>query len=185
MKAKVISIFFFLSIINITFAQENNQNNSNLRDFFKIEIFVDKVNLGYELPISDKFLIDFAAGVSAANDFRDGTQGIKWVDNGTSYLGLFFRGQVRYYFNRNSREKRGHSLVNNAGSFLGFQSKYNFNGNKDIGKVLLNELHFGQQLPLGKKIFFRYHAGVGYGYNFGEKYNSIYPALGLVLGYAF
>lgn len=184
MRAKKKFIFIFLLIITTAYSQDYNQK-SYLRDLFKIEIFVDKIALGYEIPLDHKFLVDFSAGVGAANDFRDGTKGIKWVDNGTSYIGFFFRGQVRYYFNRDSREKRGHSLANNAGSFLGVQSKYNFNGNKNIGKVLLNELHFGQQLPLGKKIFFRYHLGIGYGYNFREKYSSVYPAIGLVFGYSF
>ncbi|WP_407483355.1 hypothetical protein [Elizabethkingia meningoseptica] len=177
-------IAIFLLSTMLLYAQQSDQNKNSLTHFFKVEVFADKIAIGYELPLNNKFLIDFSTGVGAANDFRDGSKGIKWADNGTSYLGIFLKGQARYYFNREARENRGHSLINNAGSFIGLQSKFNFNGNKDIGKVLLSELHFGQQLPLGKSLFFRYHVGAGYGYNFGEKYSSIYPTLGLVFGYA-
>lgn len=184
MRAKKNLIFIFLLIITTVYSQEYN-HKSSFRNFFKIEIFLDKIALGYEIPLDHKFLMDFSAGIGAANDFREGNVGIKWAENNTSYLGPFLKGEMRYYFNRNNREKRGHSLTNNAGSYVGLQSKFNFNGNKDIGQVLLSELHFGQQLPISKSLFLRYHAGVGYGYNFGEKYSSVYPAIGLVLGYAF
>lgn len=185
MKVKNIFAIIFLLVAIMTYAQNYDLKKNNLTHFFKIEIFADKLTIGYEIPLDNKLLLDLSTGIGAANDLRDGSKGIKWVDNGTSYLGIFLKSQVRYYFNREARENRGHSLINNAGSFLGFQSKFNFNGNKDIGKVLLNELHFGQQLPLGKSLFFRYHVGLGYGYNFGEEYGSIYPGLGLAFGYAF
>lgn len=187
MNRKVKNIFtvIFLLVTVVVYAQDRNQDKNNLTHFFKLEVFADKLAVGYELPLDNKFLIDFSTGISAANDIRDGSKGIKWVDNGKSYLGIFFKGQARYYFNREARGNKGHSLINNAGSFLGIQSKFNFNGNGDIGKVLMNELHFGQQLPLGRSLFFRYHAGIGYGYNFGTEYGSAYPALGLVFGYAF
>jgi hypothetical protein len=186
MKVKNIFAIIFLLGTVMTYAQNYYLKKNNLTHFFKIEIFADKLAIGYEIPLdNNKFLLDLSTGIGAANDLRDGSKGIKWVDHETSYLGIFLKGQARYYFNRKTRENKGHSLINNAGSFLGFQSKFNFNANKDIGKVLLNELHFGQQLPLGKSLFFRYHAGVGYGYNFGEEYGSIYPALGLAFGCAF
>ncbi|WP_239001324.1 hypothetical protein [Elizabethkingia anophelis] len=47
-------------------------------------------------------MLDLSTGIGASNDLRDGSKGIKWVDNGTSYLGIFLKGQVRYYFNRGS-----------------------------------------------------------------------------------
>lgn len=85
-----------------------------------------------------------------------------------------------------NRAKKNRSLVNNAGSFWGVQSKFNFNGNKDyIGKVLMTDVHFGQQLPLGNHFVFRYHVGLGYAKNFDYQYTSLYPALNVAFGYHF
>jgi hypothetical protein len=93
---------------------------------------------------------------------------------------------LRYYISRENRENKNRSLVNNAGSFIGIQSKFNFNGNKDyIGKTLLTDVHFGQQLPLGNRFIFRYHIGVGYANNFDLNYNTLYPAFNFTFGYTF
>ena len=72
------------------------------------------------------------------------------------------------------------------GGFWRVQSKFNFNGNKDyIGKVLMTDVHFGQQLPLGNHFVFRYHVGLGYAKNFDYQYTSLYPALNVAFGYHF
>jgi hypothetical protein len=89
---------------------------------------------------------------------------------------------LRYYFNRDKREERGHSLLNNTGSFIGFQSKMVFN--KNVDDVLTNDIYFGQQLPLGKHWIYRYHVGFGLGFNLAQGFGVIYPTMVVVLDIA-
>ena len=88
-----------------------------------------------------------------------------------------------YYFNKDKREERGHSLLNNTGSFVGFQSKMVFN--KNVDDVLTNDIYFGQQLPLGKHWIYRYHVGLGLGFNLAQGFGVIYPTIGSSFGYSF
>lgn len=178
--------FLLLSLL-LSILSYSQENNTSLTSFFKIEGFVDKIGVGYELPINDKFLLDLNTGIGGANIIQSNNVSYKLgKDNGLSYNGIFIKGQLRYYINRENRRSKKRSLINNAGSFIGIQSKFNFNGNKDyIGKILLTDVHFGQQLPLGNNFIFRYHLGIGYANNFDLKYNSLYPAFNIAFGYTF
>lgn len=180
---KTVFLFLFLGI-GVFYSQEKNNSLSN---FFKVEGFIDKIGIGYEQPLNDKFLLDINTGIGGANIIRPKEIGYKLGKSGDlNYSGIFIKGQIRYYISRENRETKKRLLINNAGSFIGVQSKFNFNGNKDyIGKTLLTDIHFGQQLPLGEKFIFRYNLGIGYATNFDLKYNSLYPALNIVFAYKF
>lgn len=181
---KKLNYLLILSVLGFTLSY-SQENKDQLSSFFKVEGFLDKIGVGYETPISNKLLLDLNAGIGAANIVQPSEFGFKLgKSNGRIYSGVFMKGQVRYYFNRERRKERGHSLINNSGSFIGLQTKYNFNGNKeDLGKVLLTDVHFGQQLPLGSNFIFRYHLGIGYANNFDFNYGTLYPAVNIVFAY--
>ena len=181
---KKITLLSMLLVSILSFSQEKK---SSLSNFFKIEGFIDKIGIGYEYPINDRLLLDLNTGIGGANIIYPNEISYKLgKDNDISYSGIFIKGQLRYYISRENRENKTRSLVNNAGSFIGIQSKFNFNGNKDyIGKTLLTDVHFGQQLPLGNRFIFRYHIGVGYANNFDLNYNTLYPAFNFTFGYTF
>ena len=102
----------------------------------------------------------------------------------SSDLGLayFAKSQFKYMLSRKHRAKKGNDLVNNSGSFIAIQTKYN-NNNSFYGSVLMNEMHWGQQLPLSNKVQFYYHIGVGHNANLNVSSNEVYPAFGLKLVY--
>lgn len=153
----------------------------------KIEVGFQGINLGYDLPVSKNVLLALHAGISGVNDFKDGTIAYKLgsFSDEKNYT-LFFAVQGRYYISRERRETRNHSLRNNSGTFVGWQSKINFSGNNaDIGKTWMNDLHFGQQLPLFNQFIFRYHIGAGYGTDLDYKSGSLYPAVAATVGYYF
>ena len=179
-------IFLLLTLL-FSILSYSQKNNTPLTSFFKIEGFVDKIGVGYELPINDRLLLDLNTGIGGANIISPNEISYKLgKDNDINYSGVFIKGQLRYYISRENRENKNRSLVNNAGSFIGIQSKFNFNGNEDyIGKTLLTDVHFGQQLPLGTHFIFRYHIGVGYANNFDLNYNTLYPAFNFTFGYTF
>lgn len=156
------------------------QTTPPLRSFPKVEIGLMYANIGYETPVSNNVVADLNLGYGGVT--HPGKGYILSEKARTAFL----RGGLRYYFNREARQSRGHSLVNNAGSFIGYQTKFSFKGIEGVsGETLLNEIHFGQQLPLGPKIIFRYHLGLGYGYDLGFKTSSFYPGFAINFGYAF
>jgi len=175
-KNNLIVLFLFL----VVFSNAQNRGKTELHNFFKIEAPFDKISLGYEIALNKEFVLDLTAGLGAANRFRNnmGENDLKF--------GPLFIAQLKYYFSRNRRERKGHSLLTNAGSFWGFQSKFNLNGNsKESGKVWMNEFHFGQQLPWGRDVFFKYHVGIGRATILDTREHRPYFAIGFGFGYAF
>lgn len=151
----------------------------------KVEIGLQGINFGYELPIGNKWLIEPQIGYGGVVNIPSGSFINYKIGFGEyqNYFSPFVSAHVRYYFNRERRESKGHSLVNNSGSYWGFQTKMVFN--EDVDSVLVNDFHFGQQLPLGKNWIFRYNAGLGIGFNLGEGFGIIYPVAGASFGYTF
>lgn len=176
MKKQFLLLFIFTSLL--LFSQ------TSLNRLFKIEAGFQGLNLGYEQPLNEKLLLDLNAGVG----------GVVWIPEGSSisyrlgttasqnYFSPFLRAQLRYYFNRDARAAKEHSLENNAGSFWGIQTKMVLNSEE--ADVFVTDAHFGQQLPLGKRWIYRYHLGLGFGIN-GEGYGAFYPAIGSSFGYVF
>ena len=166
----------------IAFGQYTNAQD--LENKYKVELGLQGISIGTEIPLSQKFLADVNLGWGGISDFSDSGVFYEWSGKSNS---IFARGQVRYYFNRERRQSKGHSLKNNAGTFLAFQTKYYFSGIEEyeVGKYWLNELQFGQQLPMGNHFIFRYHLGIGNANDLDYNYNTFYPTLGFAFGYSF
>lgn len=182
MKKLVLVVISLWSIFS--YSQEKDTSLSN---FFKIEAFIDKISVGYEQPIGNKFVLDVNAGVGGSEVITYDSFAYRLGNfDGVSHYGYFVKGQVKYYISRKNRENKNRSLVNNAGSFIGIQAKYNFNHYSDyFGNAFLTDVHFGQQLPLGKHFMFRYHIGLGHASNTDYENSTMYPAFNLAFGYAF
>ncbi|MGV4413295.1 hypothetical protein [Chryseobacterium sp. T1] len=175
-KTFLIAGIIFLS--QIISAQTKFENN------YKLEIGLQGVSFGTEIPINDKFLADVNLGWGGITDFWHNGISYEWTNNSNS---IFARAQIRYYLSRERRSQKEYSLKNNSGTFVAFQTKYLLSGMKyyPVGKSWLNEIQFGQQLPLGNHFIFRYYAGIGNASDLDYKQNKIYPALGFALGYSF
>lgn len=175
MKKTLLFTLFILST-KFTSAQTSLENK------YKVELGLQGISIGTEIPINNVFLSDINLGWGGINDFSESGVSYEWSQKSNS---LFIRGQIRYYFNRERRLKKGHSLKNNAGTFIALQTKYYFKGIEayNIGKYWLNELQFGQQLPLGNHFIFRYHLGIGNASDLDYHNNKIYPTLGFAFGY--
>lgn len=163
-----------------TQAQEKKQD-TNLENLAKIGFFIDHIQLGYELPLGQKYLLNFTVGAGGADIVETNSIEYKLASN---YYGLYGKIQAKYYFNREKRAAKGRSLINNAGSFLGVQTKWNNNGNKEYtNPTWLTDVHFGQQVPLGQKFLFNYQVGLGYGKDLKTNEHLVYPSLGLNFSY--
>lgn len=154
----------------------------NLEKLYKVEFGLGLANAGAELPLNHNMLVDFSAGLGPRYEMTENLR----ISGGNDNT-LFLRGEVRFYLNRGRREARGHSLRSNSGTFLAFQTKYlplkDGSHNYQSPTNWMNELHFGQQLSLGRWFLFRYHFGVGMGVQTERNLTAVYPAIGLAVGF--
>uniref|UniRef100_UPI0039A4B0C7 hypothetical protein n=1 Tax=Ornithobacterium rhinotracheale TaxID=28251 RepID=UPI0039A4B0C7 len=177
---KKILLTLACSSLVYTQAQEKTQDTS-LENLAKIGIFIDHIQLGYELPLGQKYLLNLAVGAGGANIIEHNSFEYHL---GNNYYGLYGKIQAKYYFNRERRVAKGRSLINNAGSFLGLQTKWNNNGNKEYtNPTWLTDVHFGQQVPLGQKFLFNYQVGLGYGRDLETTEHLVYPAFSFNFSY--
>ncbi|WP_445748745.1 hypothetical protein [Polaribacter sp.] len=175
---KKLIYLLMLFVLNL-FSQEESLENQ-----FKLEYNLLGVGVSYEIPISEKFLIDFGAGVGGG---VDNAESYVWDFN--SSLAAYFKGEFKYLYNREKRLKKGKSLENNAGNYIAFQTKY-FTGRfseidifNPLNRAILNEFHWGLQRSLGGNWLFNFHIGFGFLRNIDEDYNLLSPALGLKFSY--
>ncbi|MEO6830735.1 MAG: hypothetical protein ABI378_00820 [Chitinophagaceae bacterium] len=182
---RVCLIFGIILCSQIVFAQLDSAQ-TKLENRYKVEFGIQGISVGTEIPLNDRFLADVNLGWGGVPDLWHNGLTYDWSKNCNSF---FARGQVRYYLNRERRKKKGHSLKNNAGTFIAYQTKFLFSGtdyySPKVGKSWLNEIQFGQQLPLGNHFIFRYYGGIGNGYDLDYKNSEFYPALGFAFGYTF
>lgn len=71
------------------------------------------------MPINKRFLVDINTGVGRANLI--GTNPSEYYlgsSNEEFFYGIFIKGQLRYYLNRERRAVKNRSLRNNTGSFM-------------------------------------------------------------------
>ncbi len=178
MKKTYILILFTLSF-NLIFSQEDYLENQ-----LKLEYNLLGFGVSYETPISEKFLIDLGVGFGGG---VDNAESYVWEFN--SSLAAYFKGEVKYMYNREKRLKNGKSIENNTGNYIAFQTKYftrrfseNINFNP-LQRAILNEFHWGLQRSLGGNWLFNVHVGFGFLRNIDEDYNLVSPALGLKFSY--
>ena len=175
---KIIYLFALLFVHNL-FSQSNFLENQ-----LKLEYNLLGVGVSYETPISEKFLIDFGAGIGGG---VDNAESYVWDFN--SSLAAYFKGEFKYMYNREKRLKKGKSLENNAGNYIAFQTKYftrRFSENdifNPLNRAILNEFHWGLQRSLGVDWLFNFHIGFGFLRNIDEDYNLVSPAIALKFSY--
>ncbi|WP_428223351.1 hypothetical protein [Flavobacterium sp.] len=176
---KKILAFILFSNSLISFSQENEIALENL---IKLNVGTQGADVAVEIPVAKRLLVDVSTGFGGYNLATRSLDGYEFSNK----LGLayFAKGELKYYISRNRRSRKDHDLVNNAGSFIALQSKFN-NNNANYGKIILNEFHFGQQLPLSDNLLFCYHVGLGRISNLDYTYNKVMPTIGLKMAYVF
>jgi len=182
-KMKKIIYLFALLFVHDLFSQDESLDNQ-----FKVEFNFISTGISYEMPINDSFLLDLSLGIGGGYRLNSGFTG-EWILN--SPPAGFGKAELKYYYNREKRVKKGKNNINNAGNYIAFQTKYNterFSMPNDINieplnKVLLNEIHWGLQRSLGGNWLFNFHLGLGFARDFDFSENSVYPALGIKFSY--
>ncbi|GIM53321.1 hypothetical protein CAPN004_23500 [Capnocytophaga cynodegmi] len=174
MKKTVLLFLFFCLGISI-YAQKE----TSLQKQFGIEanLVAPGFGLSYELPISQKILSDFAGGFGMP--IAKGWGSIA-IDN--NRIKPYTRIGVKYYYNRANRVNKGKEINNNRGNFIGLQNKVMYGVATDDSTVVLNEIHWGVQTELAKKLLLTFQIG-GAHYYTKEKNNYFSPLLDLKIKY--
>lgn len=164
-----------LLVVNFVFTQDN----SSLEDQFKIEFFFTGLGVSYEMPLSQKWLLDMGAGIGGGVDERESYPSVS--DTPAPY----FKSEFKYIYNRERRLAKGKRIENNLGNYIAVQTKYTarrFTEN-DIENLsynaLLAEVHWGTQSSLGGNWLFNFHIGLGILRDLDNNNGLMSPTIGL------
>ncbi|TXK50869.1 hypothetical protein FVR03_04240 [Pontibacter qinzhouensis] len=174
---------------------EGPEETPELNKLLKAELGLHGIGLSYELPVSAKFLVDISGGLGAGYAV---TKGSYYTDSFSStwiFIDpvVYVKAGGRYLYNRSKRFEKLKSVRNNAGNFIGFQTKYTtqraFNNNvfdqmaEPLNRTWLNEIHWGIQRDMSEKILFNLHLGIGYAADLDFRNSIAYPAIGATFSY--
>lgn len=157
---------FFLLLVILgagisVYAQHQTQQESALQKQFGFEVNLVSPGFGvsYELPISKRFLLDFAGGFGMPMHKREGSLVIN-----SGEINPYTRFELKYYYNRDRRLRKGKEINNNRGNFIGAQSKLMFGLTHDDATIALNEIHWGVQTEIAKKLLLTFQIGAAHYY---------------------
>lgn len=187
-------LFFILGFLVVSsqlFSQDTEEEP--LDHLFKVELGFQGVGLAYELPLSDRWSIDFSSGLGGGY-YITNQAGINiqytWIINDPV---IYVKSEAKYHYNRPKRLRKGKSLRNNASNYLAFQTKYTtervFSSSiasqieDPLNNTLLNEIHWGIQRPVGQRFLFNLHLGLGVATDYDFNNTSAYPGFGLKFSY--
>ena len=193
MKTKTNLLLLALSLFSFSaFAQTvATTESSELVPIARLELGLHGLGVGYELPFSEKWSANLSAGLGGGYSV--------WNNHFQSTFVLnepvaYFRSEFKYFYNRSKRLSKSKSVLNNAGNYIAFQTKYTTRrvfgspsiidgGYTYLNRTLLNEMHWGIQRPLGQKFIFNMHVGLGYAHDFHFNEGQLYPATGVQFAY--
>jgi len=170
----------FIVFTSLSFAQDDAK--APLNQFARINLGLHGIEATYELPISSSIVWENSFGAGMRSYTVNNSVNYRfYLDSPTPYV----LSELKYFYNREKRTRKGRSSLNNSGNYIGLQGKYSFGDNRTfrLNKTFLTELHWGIQRPLGKRFIFDLHLGIGYLTDFDFKDGNISPTFGLRFGY--
>lgn len=172
MKKKFFILAGFFSIFG--FSQK-----TPLQKQLGIEATFTGVAVSYELPLSNNILTDISAGVANGTVTGNSSFTYSYFD----FFKPFTRVEVKRYYNRDNRVQKGKDINNNRGNFIGIQNKIYYGG-VTTETMMINEIHWGTQTELAKKLLFTFQIGAGHYMNYDKDY-MFFPTMGLKVKYVF
>jgi hypothetical protein len=122
MKNKILILsILFLTVYQKSFTQEIANDSIALLYLQKAEINILGVGVNYEIPISKVFSLDSGVGFSG---------GAQIINNKINFQknffepSLYFKSELKYYYNRYIRVAKKLPTRNGEGSYFGFQNKF-------------------------------------------------------------
>lgn len=181
-----LTLFYFLSSSIYSLQAQTTQSDSlpSLQFIPKIEIgLVQGIGLGFEIPVGQKSIFEIGTGLGSGYTIFENQFENTWVINNPAF---YLQAKYKLYYNRQKREDKGKSILNNSGNYVGFRFKYasrelnpdTLDGLNvyEFHKVTLWDLHWGIQRSMGKRFLFNLNLGLGYGYDWDLENGMVYPA---------
>jgi len=177
MKRLSIQMRFSLIVVSLLFAiTATAQKDTMLKSYAKIGLGGSGLDFSWDVPVSNKILLEAAAGLGAGYRIEETSFNYTWyLDDPVA----FFTLHSKYYYNRAKRLNKGKSIDFNSGNFFGIKAKYaiktlRYSGNRES---LLVAAHWGIQRTFGKRFTGEFYVGLGYACDMSEnKYGgTIYP----------
>lgn len=176
MKKIVFSVFLLISQIT------NAQDNSLEKNLTEVQVGIFGVNINYETKLVDKLTLRIGAELQPNiwnNQFNDKTEFI---------MSPIINIEPRFYYNFNTRAKKGKNNKNNAANYFSLQMQYlpdwfvisNIKNIESYNQINLIPT-YGFRRNFSEK--FNYEFRFGYGY--GKIIDSNYKASGRVVDLSF
>lgn len=189
MKNMLLLVFLIFSFK--AFAQfDDTVQSVKLERIARLEAGLHGIGVGLELPFSEKWSASLSTGLGGGYSvYAEHFQSTFIINQPVA----FFKSEFKYTYNRSKRLSKSKSLLNNAGNYIAFQTKYTTRRvfgsnawdefNDPLNRTLLNEAHWGIQRPLGKKFIFNFHVGLGYAADLDYVDSQVYPSAGVQFAY--
>lgn len=149
----------------------------------QIGIDVSFLSIGafYEQPISKNILAEISAGIGSSATKSTGSFGYIYND-----FHPYTRIELKRFYNRDNRIRKNKNISFNKGNYIGFQNKifYGIETSEEDHIVMINELHWGVQAELEKRLLLNFHVGLGYATTKYRSYSGLVPTIGLKIKYA-
>lgn len=159
-------IFLFLfSLLGVTLLY--SQNDVALKKQFGFEVNVVSPGFGvsYEYPLSKNWLLDLSGGLAMPIIKGWGSFNID-----DSSINPYTDLELKYYYNRAKRLRKGKEISFNRGNFFGVQSKAMYGLQSAYSTVLMNEIHWGVQTELAKKLLLTFQIGGAHYYTKAQEH---------------
>lgn len=69
---------FLLSVVMVSSLGYSQNSDVALSKTGKVELFFDKIGIGYEYPLSNNLLLDLNVGIGGANIVQPNSQNTEW-----------------------------------------------------------------------------------------------------------
>lgn len=170
----IVGVFMLFSLLSAAQNDSEKSNAKYLKTQGKVDLGFSGLGLSIEKPISEKVLLEIAAGLGAGYRVDEDFRYRMYFDDPA----VFGSVHMKYYYNLQDRVNRGRPVSNNAGNFFGLKAKYTSPTlhEEKTWHTLLTGFHWGLQRKMGKYFLYQFNIGIGAAVDLDNK-NSNHVAL--------
>lgn len=159
MKFRLIITSILFLIISPLCAQNEDAEVRYLVTQGKVDLGFSGLGLSIETPVSNKVLLEMAAGLGAGYRVNEDFRYRMYFDDPAAFASV----HMKYYYNQERRVSKGRPVSYNAGNFFGIKAKYTSPTlwEKQTWHTLLTGFHWGMQRKMGKYFLYQFNVGIG------------------------
>jgi hypothetical protein len=176
---RIILMTSLSGLIHLSFGQTKSE--TKLSSLAKFDVGLQGIGFTYEPKISDKIIIDLSGGAGGGYDISEGS-----ITYDVLKPAFYFSLAPKYFYNIQSRIKKGKKTQLNSGNYIGVRIKYVTPLDQKTALIrnsILTNVHWGIQRSLGYHWLFNSHIGVGYAQDIDYRFGTIYPSLDFIFSY--